>query len=511
MTPPPPPAPGSPAGLRALLGVFGSAGACVALTYATPSLEYLRPWVPGDPVPVFAALVPHSSPKVTEDVSGAAVFAEPEPDPVAPLPEDPGAGVADPAVARLPAHPPGVPTALVDPDFRGMEPFFRALHTTAQSGGLARASQWGDSTIAADGITGTVRARLQERFGNGGPGYLSAGLDPQWSMRLDVAVVRKGDWETNSLLNGGGGGRYGFGGIVSTAAPDSSVTFYAPKDAEGKRIPMQHAEVYYQTGPERGTWWASAGGRAIGSGSAASEGTIDRFKAVDVESGFTRIAIGAGPEGPATFYGVVMETQGPGVVWDALGVVGVGTHSFGQQGRRHLTAQVAQRKPDLTVVMLGGNELGAPSLKGDGTLYDPYFARTLDRLRAGAPDAGCLVITPLDQGTREGGKPRSKPTLPTLVAAQRRVAADWGCAFWDARAAMGGEDAIVRWGQMKPPLAWTDLLHLSSTGQDIIGQLLADAILAHYDDWVASGGPSRPPAPPPAAPAAVPDEAGAEP
>jgi len=45
---------------------------------------------------------------------------------------------------------------------------------------------------------------------------------------------------------------------------------------------------------------------------------------------------------------------------------------------------------------------------------------------------------------------------------------------------------------MKPTLAWSDLLHLSSTGQDIIGQMLADAIEAGFDDWKKAGGTSRP-------------------
>jgi lysophospholipase L1-like esterase len=87
------------------------------------------------------------------------------------------------------------------------------------------------------------------------------------------------------------------------------------------------------------------------------------------------------------------------------------------------------------------------------------------------------------------------------VALQRKIAEQEGCAFWNAFAAMGGEGTVVRWSGMKPPLAWTDLLHLSAAGQDIIGQLLADAIEAGYDGWVAEGGPSRPVPTPPGPPA----------
>lgn len=479
-------------GLGALLLTFGTAGALTAFTYVVPGLEPLRPWVPGDPIPVVDRLVPRAGPRVVEDESGELVVVEAPPQVAATLP-------APPPDLRLPERPPGVPTPLVDPDHRGMEPFFRALRRVEGGEGLARASHWGDSTIAADGITSTVRSRLQARFGHGGPGFLSAGMDPQWMMRADVGLGRHGEWSTATLLNGGGEGRYGFGGIVSTAAPEAWVSFSSPKLDDGTRLRLHHFEVWYQAAPDRGSWWSSLDGAGSGSGSATASAPIDRFHRVDREKGYTRAAIGASAEGAATFYGVVMETAGPGVVWDALGVTGVGTHSFRQQGRRHLQNQVAARKPDLLVVMLGGNELGSDLLEGDGAAYVPYFLEVLGRLRAGAPDAGCLILTPIDQGTRSGGPARSKPALATLIGAHRAAADQAGCAFWDAQGAMGGAGSIVRWSLLKPPLAWTDLLHLSTAGQEIVGNLLADAVEADYDRWVAGGGPARAPTPVPEA------------
>jgi lysophospholipase L1-like esterase len=494
-------------GLRALLLAFGTAGLCVGATYLHPVGEPYRPWVPGDPVPVLAALLPRTEARVVESASGELVVAAPAPvEAPPPAPADLATGAA----ASLPARPPGVATPLVDAGHRGMDPFYRALHRAAAGDGIARAAHWGDSTIAADGITSTVRARLQARFGDGGPGYLSAGMDPRWNIRQDVPTGRHGTWDTISLLLGGGEGRYGFGGIASTAQTDAYVTFSSPKAGE-ERVPLHHFEVWYQTGPERGSWWASVNGRGVGSGAALAESRGDRWHAVDVPEGYTKAAIGA-TGGPVTFYGVVMETKGPGVVWDALGVVGVGSRSFTQHGRRHIQQQVEKRRPDLVVVQLGGNELGWPALqKGDGSDYVPHFQEALRKLRAGAPNGGCLVVTPLDQGTREGGAAVTKPSLPRLVSAQRRAAEAEGCAFWDAYAAMGGSGAMVRRSQMRPPMAWSDLAHVSAVGQDVIGQLLADAIEAGYDTWLAGGGPARTPPPPPGPPAAVPGPAVATP
>jgi lysophospholipase L1-like esterase len=527
--------------IGALLASFGAAAACVALTWLVPGLEAYRPWEPGRPLPVVRALWRTDGQQFVEDsLNGitattspveAGATAPPETTPEDPTPPeaeptspvlgqvasaDQGGGSpltappteralppAAPApappqdAADLPRRPPGVATHLVDPEHRGMDAFYRALHATTQGAGLARAAHWGDSTIAADGITAQVRKRLQARFGNGGPGYLSAGMDPRWNIRKDVSIQREGTWDTVSLLLGGGNGRYGFGGIVSTASADATLSISAPKGSDGKPVPMHHFEVWYQGGVDRGSWWATVDGTAAGGGSAAAAAAVDLRHTEDFPAGYTRVTIGA-TGGSVPFYGVVMETAGPGVVWDALGVVGVGSRSFTQHSRRHLSAQVAQRDPDLVVVMLGGNELGLPALgKGNGDGYIPYFSDTVRRLRAGAPNAGCLLLTPVDQGTREGGDPRTKPNLPRLVDAQRRAAEAEGCAFWNTWHAMGGDGAIVRWSLLKPPLAWTDLNHLSKAGQDIIGNLLADAIEAGYDAWVGSGGPSRPPPAPP--------------
>ena len=128
-------------------------------------------------------------------------------------------------------------------------------------------------------------------------------------------------------------------------------------------------------------------------------------------------------------------------------------------------------------------------MSGDGSAYQPYYRTALDTVRAGAPNASCLVVSPLDQGTRDGdGKAKSKASIQRMVTAQQQVAHASGCAFWSAYDAMGGSGTIVRWMNMHPPLAWADLIHLSGAGLQVVGNLLSDAILQDYQDWLASGG-----------------------
>ena len=77
----------------------------------------------------------------------------------------------------------------------------------------------------------------------------------------------------------------------------------------------------------------------------------------------------------------------------------------------------------------------------------------------------------------------SKANLEKMVRLQREVAEEQGCAFWDAWRAMGGEGAFARWLAQEPPLAWTDLMHLSDEGLEIMGDSFADAVELSYEQW----------------------------
>lgn len=381
---------------------------------------------------------------------------------------------------------------LEDEGYRGMARYYRALRAAGEGKGVARALHYGDSTIAGDGIAKTVRARLQRRFGNAGPGFVSAGMDPRWNKRSDVEVSKGGSWSTKSILHGGGGGRYGLGGIVATGQSGSTVSLRAIVQGGGANkttVPIRRLEIWYQSGPGYGSLRVEADDQEVLTQAAGAAAVAEQRAGCESETGFNRLKIGVAG-GAVPLYGVVLETGRAGATWEALGVIGVGSRSFTAFKQEHLSLQVAARDPDLITIQLGGNEAGYPLLKsGDGSGYIPYYRKALDAIRAGAPEASCLVLTPLDQGTRdEGGQAVSKPAIPRMVNAQRQAAAAAGCGFWSAFDAMGGSGSIVRWGATKPTLAWADLLHLSGPGLEIIGNLLSDALLADYDAWLASGG-----------------------
>lgn len=423
------------------------------------------------------------------------------------------------------AAPLGVATPIVDPGHRGLARWFGALKRAADktpgATGVARALHYGDSTIAGDGLSRTVRARLAARFGDAGPGFISASFNPKWSARVDVSSRRSGTWDWRTILLGGGGGRYGLGGVVGILSSGAKVTFSAMGAASGTTpavtapivpVAQRHVEVWYQAGAGYGSIWATAGSSEILRASAAAGATEDRRFVVDLPTPAASFAIGASG-GTVPVYGVVLETALPGATWEAQGVIGVGSKSFTTFAKEHVGEQMALRKPDLVVVMLGGNEAGYPTLTTKGGLgYLPMYESALKTILAGSGGASCLVMTPLDQGYFETpvadpavaaavpteaapdpaapavalpkGEEKSRPGMANLVAMQAQAATNAGCAFWSTWAAMGGAGSALTWAHTRG-MGTGDLVHLTPFGLERMGNLLSDALLADYDAWTA--------------------------
>ncbi|MGB5285672.1 MAG: GDSL-type esterase/lipase family protein, partial [Polyangiales bacterium] len=196
--------------------------------------------------------------------------------------------------------------------------------------------------------------------------------------------------------------------------------------------------------------------------------------------------------GPVNFYGVAVEREGPGVVYDSLGLVGARANRLLNFDEAHIEHQLEQRGTNLIVLGFGGNE--ASDDRTEQMFYEDYM-KVLRRMRQGREDLSCLVFAPLDQARRTRGRIRTLPTIPLIVAAQRRAAIDSDCAFYDTWQAMGGEDAMRRWYKARPRLAMGDFRHATPAGYEIIGNMFYKAILAGFADYLSREASTTPASP----------------
>ena len=102
----------------------------------------------------------------------------------------------------------------------------------------------------------------------------------------------------------------------------------------------------------------------------------------------------------------------------------------------------------------------------------------------------------LDQCKREGAhvvlltvenilqKPWVRESIDEVYGILREVAQRNGCAFWETRAAMGGQGSIDRWRKQKPPLANKDHVHLTQEGYRLLATEMVKDLLEAYDGWL---------------------------
>ncbi|MDE7125805.1 MAG: hypothetical protein K2O12_04930 [Muribaculaceae bacterium] len=127
---------------------------------------------------------------------------------------------------------------------------------------------------------------------------------------------------------------------------------------------------------------------------------------------------------------------------------------------------------DLIIVEYGINALS--SAQKDYSKYGGYMEDVITTLRTCYPDADILMMGIGDRGQKSGSEVHSIATAQNMVDTQRKVASRTGIAFWDTRAAMGGDDAIVDWREKK--LVNADYIHLNHKGGEALAQLLVDAL-----------------------------------
>ncbi len=377
--------------------------------------------------------------------------------------------------ALLSAAAPAPTAQAADPeDITALAPLFEAL-AGAEAGtrtAPVRISWWGDSAIVGDGYTGEMRRLLQERFGDGGPGFILAAPAFDGYLRKNVRLkVHK--WEVDNVLRGERkDGLYGLGGVLATSFGGGGTTLTAMDDR-----PYDRVQVFYRATPSSGGLQIFPDGSATPLELAtAAEQSADRVWEVPLPAPAREVRLRAAGGGWSGVYGVALERKGPGVVLDALGVLGLRARRWLNADADHLEAQVALRSPDLLVLNFGGNERVDPGLTA--AAHQQEILEALGRFRAGKPAAACLIIGPIAHG--KGGA-RLDPALAKIYEGQRAAARAAGCGFMDTVALMGGPGAVADFRDRG--MLGGDLAHLNGKGHREVGRLMSGWLTSAYAAW----------------------------
>lgn len=403
---------------------------------------------------------------------------------------------------RLPAYvehardprPEDLVVSLEQPE--ALAPLFAALSLTdlGYAGAITRVAHWGDSVIGNDGITSAIRQRMQARFGDAGHGFHALEkYDASYRHRgvrfEQLGRVRWSQCMIRNLCREDG--RYGYGGATVWSSGGSHSRFATAQKGEfGRKAAV--FEVWYAARPGGGRLRVEIDGEvhmidtALDPSAAEQLGEaalVDRWARFEVPDGAHVFEVRAGGGGQVRAYGVVLERDAAGVVWDGMALIGSFTKRLLAQDPEHLAAQLGHRGINLMVFSFGGNDMTRE--RSDlRTTMDPYvadFGVVIDRFRAARPEAACLIVGPVDHGERVDGRVRSRKISARLTEAQREVAREHGCAFFDTLAAMGGVGSVARWHGRH--LMSVDLAHPSARGHQVIGAMIHAALMEGYVEF----------------------------
>jgi lysophospholipase L1-like esterase len=311
---------------------------------------------------------------------------------------EPDAGVARPrgAASFLDA-----PAGSLDPLFGGL-----AAAEHRDPSGRALLLFFGDSHTAGDAMTARLRQTLQARFGDAGRGLVGAGRVPyRHYYQRDVRYGAAGSWKAVV-----GGHRqpepFGILGMrVSGASRGSQLWVETCADCpSGTRVGQ--FDVLYYAAPDHGLLryrvddapWQVAPTRTA-PGEAPHPAHLVVPAGTDAAH---KLTLEHGGKGPLDLFGIALERPTPGVIVDALGVVGRRLGSLKAWDWSVIGAQLALRDPRLVVLQYGTNEADDPDL--DLEQLAGQYDEVIARIRATAPGAAILILGPPDLGVREAGR-----------------------------------------------------------------------------------------------------------
>lgn len=365
-----------------------------------------------------------------------------------------------------------------------LAPFFDALQATLNKapGAITRISHFGDSVIASDYVSATVRRRLQRQFGDAGHGFVLAARPWRWYDHRGIVHNASSQWKPHGVVFHRFNDRlYGFGGVAfQTAEAGATVDLATATDGRMGRA-VGKIELYYYAQPGGGTLQVTLNGLPQAPLQTASEVAQSAYHSLLVPDGPARLKLTTEGNGPVRLYGATFERTVPGVVYDSLGIVGGSVPALRKIDRQQWNEQLAHRAPDLVILNFGANESltyndATPRMMKDYARQLGNFIRSVQQAR---PQASVLVMGPMDAGQLEGDQIVSRPSIVKIRAAQRQAALENGAAFWDTYAVMGGEGSMARWVASR--LGSSDMVHPSWQAAVFLGNELARSIITTFE------------------------------
>jgi|GEM_PF-1519307 len=331
---------------------------------------------------------------------------------------------------------------------------------------------FGNSLIASDRITNILRNRFRQRFGNGGGGFFLVDRQAEYGGRERTGYANK-KWKVYNFSQGDRGRwPHGLPGVHHvTTSTGARTTWRVKGDTVGRLFWLDHKRAP--------TMDLYADNQHLMRIDPRRDGSLgDNKFAIPAGTQKLRLSVN-GKHG--VIQGLALDSDQAGAHFDSFGVVAADSRVWLGADDTLFTEGLQHRDPQLTIIMLGGNEVRRVAWGKYG--YKTVRAKAqqfIERIQAAVPGSDCLVYGPLHavRGKDHKDPFATRPQVGAINQIYREVALAQGCAFFNTYKAMGGDGALKRFYQQR--MLHDDYVHPRGKGLDLLGEVLFQALMKSW-------------------------------
>lgn len=351
------------------------------------------------------------------------------------------------------------------PEGKALDAFWQALDSCGKPGKVCRIAWFGDSYVEGDIITGDLRDTLQTVYGGSGSGYIPFHtIVPGFRKTADF---RSSGFVHSTVANGNISSEE-MGPVQESFVPlvANSFEMNVLKDKHLNRFAS--VEVFAKSGKL----------------------SILRFGNTSMEmqpsSHMQRWVLDSDTLSKIQLRFVSDDLRLFGLSWQDNRGVQLDNHSIrGNSGLMLSNLDSALcadwdslHHPDLIILQYGLNVASEYSTDFSG--YVKAMKKGISKLKAYFPNTSIVIMGVGDRSRKGEGAYETMRSIPLLIKAQRKIAAETGIAFFDLFTAMGGENSMLTFVNHKPAWANKDYTHLNHAGGKHIAHILAGSILFEH-------------------------------
>ena len=339
---------------------------------------------------------------------------------------------------------------------------------------------YGDSEIAGDGVTRTLREIWGKRFGFGGPGF-SLAARPFPTYHRDGFRHRKplGFLTIPYTRKAADGSPFGPGGVLFETwgkGAQATVNLTDPPTSGGCTV------GFYYVGRNRGGTLELSDGKNAFATVNTSQGTkgVRRFEKY-LNQCPKRLRVVSTRAGRTQIYGWSVSYDQPGILWSSMGVLSAQLSYLNryQEGNFGASIKALTPTPDLLVLAYGLNIGSWSNIPGPN--YKNRISEAVSKVRKEAGSVDCLMMGPYPIGRFKAGRVVTSPAALAANRIQSEVAAELGCSYLDRIELAGGPSATRRWLNQKPKRLSSDYVHMTFAGSRAMADDITQVLLRRYE------------------------------